>query len=157
MKRPISVYFVAAWCFLALTIQASSLSHLIAPRLSEGPASESLRTALFGTGFILTIWHVVRLVQLKSFNRWFSIVFFGLWTMTLTWNTFVLLPRVERPLRPVLVFTAFGMLNVASAWYLARRRFRQFAVQFVAEREGQRYSQMMQKASQKKIAHDLRR
>jgi len=72
------------------------------------------------------------------------------------WNTFVLLPRLERPLRPVLVFTAFSLLNVVSAWYLARRGFRQFAVQFVAEREGQRHSQMMQTASQKKVAHDLR-
>jgi hypothetical protein len=49
-----------------------------------------------------------------------------------------------------------GVLNIASASYLARRSFREFAVQFVAERAKERNSQMMQKASQKKMAKDLR-
>jgi hypothetical protein len=48
-------------------------------------------------------------------------------------------------------------LNLLSAWYLYRRSFREIAVQFVAERDKEKHSRMMQKISQKKILDDLRK
>jgi hypothetical protein len=155
MKRPLPIYFVAAWCFVGLAVQVSGLSRVVAPYLAQGQASAEVRNTLSGVGGVLVIWHVVRLIQLKSLNRWISIVFFSLWTVTLIWNSFVLAHRLERPFRPVAVFLAFCLLNVGSVWYLTRGRFRDFAVQFVSERENEKHSRMMQKISRKRVQSGL--
>src|SRR5438445_778101 len=71
MKRPLPLYFVAAWCFLSLAVQVSNLSRLVAPYLAERQASAEVRNTLSGVGGVLVIWHVVQLIHLKSFNRRF--------------------------------------------------------------------------------------
>jgi len=101
------------------------------------------------------VWHVVRLIQLKFFNRWFSILFFGWWAQGLAWNSIDILQRPERTVRPILVLLSFALLSVASVWYLLRRSFREFAVRFVAEQEREKHSRMLQKISQKKIQRGL--
>jgi hypothetical protein len=156
MKRPIPVYFVAAWCFLALMYQTSSLLDRFKPQLPEGQASEGWWASLRILIDILVIWHTVRLVQLKSFSRWFSVVFFVLWTAAMAWNCFVLSHRFHYPLRVFAVLLVYGALNVASAWYLVRPSFRQFAVKFVAERKKEKDARDMQRISQKKVLKEAK-
>ena len=145
MKRPISIYFVAAWCFLALVMQGRPLSRWLAANFSDGSSSAETGEMIGGIVFILIIWHVVCLIQLKSFNRWFSIVLFGWWTLVLTWIVFALFHTFVNPTREVLFFLTLDTLNVACIWYLGRRSFRTFAVQFVAEREKEKLSRTIQK------------
>jgi hypothetical protein len=104
MKRPISIYFVAAWCFLALVMQGRPLSRWLAANFSDGSSSAETGEMIGGIVFILIIWHVVCLIQLKSFNRWFSIVLFGWWTLVLTWIVFALFHTFVNPTREVLFF-----------------------------------------------------
>ncbi len=94
---------------------------------------------------ILIIWHVIYLIQLKSFNRWLSVAFFGWWTLVLTWILFALFHKFVNPVREVLFLLACDALNVTCIWYLGRQSFRAFAVQFVAEREKGKLSRMIQK------------
>jgi hypothetical protein len=54
------------------------------------------------------------------------------------------------------VFSASVALNLLSAWYLSRRTFREFSVQFVAERDKEKHSRMMQKAAQKRMQDEIR-
>jgi hypothetical protein len=98
------------------------------------------------------------LVQLESFNRWFSIIFFGFLTLIFTWRAFGLLESVVGSLRfrAALIFLTIDGLNIASIWYLARRSFRKFAVEFVAEREREKRSRMLQKASQEALAKEIK-
>ena len=156
MKRPIALYFVASWCFFALTIQANNLTQVLASGFSAGQESEDLQRTLFTVTFVLVVWHTIRLVRLKSFNRWFSIVTLGWWTVMLTWNIFIVIERLERPFRAVMFSFIFGMLNIACAWYLARRSFRSFAVEFVTEREREKRSRMLEKASQEALAKEIK-
>jgi hypothetical protein len=156
VKRPIPVYFVAAWCFLALLYQASGLLDQFKPQLPEGQASEGWWASLRILIDILVIWHIVRLVQLKWFNRWLSVVFFVLWTIVMAWNWFVLAPKFHNPLRVVASLSAYGVLNVASAWYLSRPGVRRFAVEFVAERTKEKHLRDMQRISQKKVHNEAK-
>jgi hypothetical protein len=132
MKRPIPVYFVAAWCFLGLGQQASPLSKRLMSAPSEG---QGWGQSLLLLAYIAIIWHTVRLVQLKLLNVWLSIVFFVVWTLVMAWNTFALLQRFSDPTRAIALVSVFGAFNVASLWYLARPSFRRFAAEFVAERD----------------------
>jgi hypothetical protein len=157
LKRPLPIYFVAFWCFWGLALQVNGYSRLVASYFAEGQNEAiELRTMISGFAILLVIWHVVRLVQLKSFNRWFSIMFFGIWTVTLVLNSCIIALRPDRRLRPVAVLLLFAAFNAASISYLVRRSFRSFAVQFVAERQKEKHSRTMQKISQKKVQKGLR-
>ena len=154
MKRPLPVYLIALWCFLALGYQSGTLIDLVRSHLSEEQIPKDLWRSFRGFAIILVIWHSVRLAQLKSFNRWFSVVFFVWWTLAMAWNCFVLFHRFHNPLRTIGVLSAYAALNTASAYYLSRPSFRQFAVQFVAEREKEKNARDMQRISQKKVLND---
>jgi hypothetical protein len=151
MKRPALIYFIAAWCFLGLAVQVRGLSRLVAPYLAQGQSLAEVGKTLSGVGGVLVIWHVVQLIQLKSLNRWISIVFFSWSTTKIIWTFAVLAHRLERPFLSAAVLLAFCIFNVGSIWYLTRRGFRDFADQFVSEREKEKHSRMMQKISQKKL------
>jgi hypothetical protein len=161
MKRPLPIYFVAAWCFFAFELQIGTLSDRLKAHLPEGQMLVGLLQSIHLLVFIFVVWHIVRLIQLRALNRWLSIVFFLLWTAIMTGNSVVIFlsvyDRLHSPLRLLLVMLTFSALNIASACYLARRRFREFAVQFVAERESLRHSRMMQRISEKKLAHEVRK
>ena len=105
---------------------------------------------------MLILWHVWRLVQVRTFNRWFSVAFFGVWTLLLTWNCIVLFLQLEH-LRGLLSFIIFAVLNVACIGFLTRRSFREFAVQFDVEREKERRSSLAQKTAQRALADELRK
>lgn len=75
----------------------------------------------------------------------------------LMWNATVALRRPTVKLLPaVVLFSVLVAFNLLSAWYLSRRTFREFSVQFVAERDKEKHSRMMQKVSQKRILDDIR-
>jgi hypothetical protein len=154
MKRPALVYFVATWCFLALAIQARSLSGIIPNLVAEGQSAETLRTGVFGVLFVLVSFHIIYLIQLRAFNRWFSICFFAWWTFTLIWNGVRIIPQLDQ-LRVLMIPGALVVLNLLSIWYLIRRKFREFAVQFVAERDRYPHSRAMQKAVRKNMEKDI--
>jgi len=102
--------------------------------------------------FAFLVWQMVGLVRLKPFHRWFAVVFFIGWALTLGWNFAVAASRTEvKVIRGAIVFSILILFNLASAWYLSRRSFRELAVQFVAERE----SQMMRNASQKAVQKEI--
>lgn len=155
MKKPLPIFFVAAWCLFALLLTLDGAKQSLKAHLPEGQTNESLLNSLTGFAGILAIWHVFRFVQLKSFNRWLSVVFFGLWTFTLTWNVIVIFPQLEHSL-VLLVFIIPAVLNLVSIGYLVRRSFREFAVRFVAEHEKERHSRLMQKTAQKRMEDEMR-
>lgn len=156
MKRPIPLYFVAVWCFLAFGIQVSGLSRLIPTRITVGEASVELRSFLSTIGLLVVLWNALGLIQLKFINRWFSVVLLSWSTLALTWNFFALYDGTMHTWRVILIFLIWGTLNCVSIWFLARRRFREFAVQFVSEREREKYSQTMQKTAQKNLEKEIR-
>ena len=157
MKRPRIFYFVAAWCCLALLIQASYLTRPSRAYQAAGEPVPALWTILplLALGFV--VWQTVGLVQLRRFHRWFAVVFFSWWSAMLVWNATITLrgPTVKF-LPAIIVFSALIALNLLSAWYLSRRTFREFSVQFVAERDKERDSRMMQKAAQKRMQDEIR-
>lgn len=67
-------------------------------------------------------------------------------------DLYVRLPRLQRPVRAGVSVLVSCAVNVTIIWYLGRRKFRQFADEFVAEREKEKRSRMMQKVSEKKIS-----
>ena len=138
MKRPVPIYFVAAWCFFALMMLKLTLSGWLAAKFSDKSQSAELAEILSVIGFILIIWHLFCLIQLKSFNRWFSIVIFGCWIWFCSWRVYVCFHIVENPLRPLLAYSIFDAISIACIWYLGRKTFRDFAVQFVSERENEK-------------------
>jgi len=156
MKRPRVFYFVATWCFLRLLIQTG---HLTGPLSAYRAAGEPVPPPwdilpLLALG--LSVWQTVGLVKLKRFNRWFAVVFCTWWAVALIWNATLALQRPGVKLLPVATF--FSVLitfNLLSAWYLSRRRFREFAVEFVAERGRARHSPQMQELADNKILHDI--
>ncbi len=137
MKRPVPIYFVAAWCFLGLMRQTRPLSGMLTADPSKG---QGWGQSLLLLSLIIIIWHTVRLVQLRSLNLWLSICFFSLWTATMAWNYFALAHRFSDPARAITVLSVFVALNLVSVWYLARSRFRKFSAAFVVERKAARKS-----------------
>jgi len=70
----------------------------------------------------------------------------------MAWNSVVMFHMFHNPSRAIAVLSAYSALNIVSAWYLSRPSFRQFAVQFVAEREKAKKFRDMQAISQKKLS-----
>jgi hypothetical protein len=155
MKRPLGVHPIAVWCFLGMGFQAQSISRLVA-YICGMTVSDSAVKTFEGFLLILVLWHASRLVQLKSFNRLLTIVFFSLWTVTLCFNSLILLQRSPRSARAVVVLAIFALFNIVSIWYLSRKDFRDVAAQFVQERESFKNFQIMEKISQRRILKDLK-
>jgi hypothetical protein len=110
---------------------------------------------LIALGF--AVWQAIGLFQMRRFNRWFAIVFLGCWAIFLIWKAPVALRRPEVKLIPATVlFCVLIAFNLLSVWYLSRRSFREFAIQFVAEHDKEKHSRMMRKVAQKKILDDIR-
>ena len=157
MKRPRMFYLVAAWCCLALLMQTSYLVRLARTYQAAGEPVPGLWSILplVAVGFV--VWQTVGLVRLRFFNRWFAVVFLVWWAIALIWNATIVLPRPTVKLLPASVFfSVLVAFNLLSAWCLSRRTFREFSVQFVAERDKEKHSRMMQKVSQKQILEDIR-
>lgn len=155
MKKPLPLYFVAVWCLLALFLVLGGTSRSLQGRLPEGDNLKSLVSSAIGIAGILAVWHSIRLVQLRTFNRWFTVVFFGWWTSTLIWNGLVFFRQHEQP-RVLVVFMVPVALNLACIYFLMRRSFREFAVRFDGEREQDRRSRATQKAAQKRMEKEIR-
>jgi hypothetical protein len=121
--------------------QASQLSRLAN---ANQPAGAPLPPWLFYLPllvFAFVVWQTVGLARLKRFNRWFAVVFFAWWAVALVWNATVALRSPTVKLLPATAFFSVLIgLNLSSAWYLSRRTFREFAVQFVAERAKEKQS-----------------
>jgi hypothetical protein len=104
-----------------------------------------------GAVVIFIIWHTVLLIQLKSFSRWFSVVFFALWTLLAVVRVTINLSRFL--LHPPVLFHVLILVgcNVACIWYLTRSSFREFAVKYVTEHQQEKKLRDMQKFSQEQI------
>jgi len=114
--------------------------------------------ALFILAFTFVAWQAAGLSQMRRFNRWFAVVFFVWWSISLLWKSMTVL-RVPtgKVITASLFISLLVALNLLSAWYLSRRSFREFAVQFVAERDKERNSRMMQEDAQTKLLDEIRR
>ena len=145
MKRPISLYFVAGWCFFSMMLAARSISGLIVSIVADDQSRKAFQTQTTGMIGILVIWHLFRLIQLKSFNRWFTILFLSYVTVVLVWNAVILVPQANNQLRTAIPFITFGVINLMCIWYFMRRSFRDFSVKFVAESEAEKRLRDMQK------------
>jgi hypothetical protein len=156
VKRPIPIYFVAVWSFVVLTVQTRALARLLESYFPGDQDAAHLWGSFRGFLLILVLWHTVRLIQLKAFNRWLSVVSFVWATISVIYFTLIVSQKVESPLRVVLAASISGLLSTASVTYLAHPRFRDHAIRFVAEREKEKSSRMMQKISQKRILDDIR-
>jgi len=92
MKRPIAIYFVGFWCFLGMAMQVSGFK-VLAENFFKTGDNRSSAASFLSLINILVIWHVARLIQLKRFNIWLSVYFFGVWTLMLCINSVLLLMR----------------------------------------------------------------
>ena len=156
MKRPRSLYLVAAWCCLGLLTQTG---YVIRPTMRYLQAEQSppmLFAFLIPLGLAFVVWQTVGLARLRPFYRWFATVFFAWWTISTVWNTITILSRRStKPATLIMIFVAL-VFNVLSVWYLSRRSFREFSVQFVTEQDKEKHSREMQEISQRKILKDIR-
>jgi hypothetical protein len=157
VKRPISIYFIAAWCFLGLFSFTVVLTRVLKRDFPEVETTTKIWSSLGGLLFILVIWHTVRLVQLRPFNRWFAFVFFIFWMLTSVVSMFLFGLTGQNPFSSIAGCSVNGLFSLTSALYLAHPRFRKLAVQFVAERDYPKHLRMMQKASQKLILKELKK
>jgi len=155
MKRPPTIYLVAGWCFLVFMAQLGKVEKGL-KGLSGAQISPEIGHLASALAAILIIWHIVRLIQLKAFNRWFSMGVLALYTLELLWHLTFLVPKLEHSGRYAVGTLSVSLLNVACIWYLGRRAFRQFAVEFVAEREKEKHTRNMQEASKKKLQDEIR-
>lgn len=94
-------------------------------------------------GLVLIIWQTVCLVQLKPIARWFCIGYMGLWTVNFTYNIVLIvgvsLGKAEAPnTTAIVVVVVFWLvivsLNFACAWYLGRKKFREFCARYLANK-----------------------
>jgi len=138
-----------------LTLQTRGLTKLAA-LFSSAENAEAQWRPLGGALFILVVWHTVRLINLKAFNRWLAIVSFVWATVSITWFTILTVPNVPKPFAPIAMCIVIGMLNLTCAFYLVNRPFREFAVRFNSEREKEKNSRMMQKASRKAMLKEFK-
>ncbi len=123
-RRPRCFYLVAAWCTLALFLQFNFVTR----KLTGGQISVlGGILLLIATGFV--IWQTIGLFLLRRFHLWFAVMFCSWWAVTLVWNSIFFLGRLSG-----FILVCFA-LNALSVWYLARRTFREMAVQFVAEHD----------------------
>jgi hypothetical protein len=153
MKRLRLFYFVAAWCCLALVLQASYLTRPARAYQAAGEPVPVLWTFLPFVALGFVVWQTVGLVRLKRFHRWLAVIFFGWWSAILVWNaTISLRQSTVKPLPAIVLFSVLIAFNLLSVWYLSRRTFREFAVQFVAERN----SFLMQKTAEKRTRDEIR-
>ena len=152
MKRPYTVFLVAAWCCLSLLIQASLFTRPLRTYQATGEPVPILWSIvpLLALGFV--VWQTIGLIALRPLQRWIAVIFFTLWSAILVWNATIVLRHHSVKIIPAIcALSIFVALNLFSAWYLSRRSFREFSIQYVAERDKQRHLRMMQKAAQKSI------
>jgi hypothetical protein len=95
------------------------------------------------------------LIQLRPFNRWLSVVSFTLATVSVIRFMFIVSQQSENPFIVIVPSSISGLLSLTAGLYLAHRKFRDYAIRFVAEREKEKSSRMMQKVSQKAILDDI--
>ena len=156
LRRPLPIYFVAAWSFVILNYQTHNLT-LIAIRLSAVDADEAKMWEQFSSLFvILLIWHAVRLIQLRVVNRWLAAASFAWITVGAIYALLILAPKAAAPFRFIAVGAVLMVPSLAGCLYLVHPRFRQRAVQFAAQQQRKRISRMMQKASQRAVLRDLK-
>ncbi|MCX6900926.1 MAG: hypothetical protein NT105_19810 [Verrucomicrobia bacterium] len=136
MKRPIGLYLAAAWYSFFLLGQIAILHQKEEFILLEVAS------------FALSAWLVIGLIQLKPISRWICVVFLSYpIAMTLLAGidsaSMILHTPEFRHRTLALIAVAAGSIlaltpSVLSIWYLSRRSFREFARQFVEERQKQK-------------------
>lgn len=155
MKRPLLFKFIIAWCFVALVIQASGLTRPAAAYRAAGETVPIFWSLLPMAALCFVIWQAVGLFRLKRLNCWIATVFFAGWALWILWHAVVLLanhPNRTFALRVSLIFIAVATLNLACAWYLSRRPFRELATQFRKERE----RELMLRIANKRVLNESR-
>ena len=118
------------------------------------PSGRRAGSRAVGSSFVRCVrirdWQTDGLIQLKRFHRWFAVVLSTWSSAVLVWTATIELRRPTVKFIPaIVVFSVLIAFNLLSAWYLSRRPFREFAVQFVAEHRKERASSFAEKAAQK--------
>jgi len=127
MKRPLVFKLVATWCFFGLLMQTGHLTGPSRAYRAVGEPVPSLSEILRLLALGFSIWQTVGLVQLRPFHRWFAVVFCAWWAVALIWNATLALQSPTVKLLPAVAgFSTLITFSVLSAWYLSRRRFREF-------------------------------
>lgn len=93
-------------------------------------------TIVFVAWLVFVIVFLVRLAQLRASYIWVSIVLAGAWAVWMTiWLTVLAPPDLYLPSVTKVAVAVAISLNAASAWYLARPRFRALARQYRLEQD----------------------
>ncbi|MFA6562292.1 MAG: hypothetical protein WCV00_10340 [Verrucomicrobiia bacterium] len=156
MKRPLSLYFVAALCFVAAYLGISSVISEVIYRLVPIDIREKWQFwTLFVVPLAMAMWPVVGLLKLKPIQRWICVAFlvylttlFGCclvltvqfiseWFSLKHLESHDIMPLVAYPALIVIEFIAI-VVSILCIRYLSRRSFGEFARQFVEEREKQK-------------------
>lgn len=157
MKRPVGVILVAVWCSFALFLQVAYSTRPARAYQQQGDPIPAIWYFLPFLILAFGIWQIVGLIKLKQFNRWFAVVFLASWNLSMVLRMLFSLGKVEHPIKMAVVLSIPITLNIACAWFLLRRSFREFALHYVIEHEGERHSRLMQAAAQKNMQDEIRR
>lgn len=157
MKRPRVFFFVVAWHFFGLLLQASSLARPSRAYRDAGEPVPFPWSILPLLALVFVIWQIRGLLKLKVFHRWFAVFFFTASSVLFLWN---LCGVVDMQQSSSLVLVAFSVvvlgLNLSCAWYLSRRSFREFANRCATERKEAERFRTMQKFTEKRIRDEFR-
>jgi hypothetical protein len=136
---------------MSMAIQINVFIRGLKPLVLEMSISEHTWDSARALALLVVIWHCVYLIQLRAFNRWFSVFVFGFWTLVITLNLFTRFHQFQFPVRVTVAILTFDALNLACIFYLVRKKFRSFAVDFVIERKRERYSRILHEDSLRRI------
>jgi hypothetical protein len=158
MKRPKSIYLAATWCALALLIQVINLARLAKPYTETHQAPPLWLAWLEVIALVFVIWQVTGIIKLRRVRLWIAVIFMSLWSFSLTWNFgFQLLKGAMYPFRIITFWAVLVSLNLSVIWYLSRKSFRLFAAQYAKERDDEVDVQIMNKASKKAMAQEIKK
>ncbi len=110
VKRPILIYFIAGWSFMVLWVQGNMLFRLAKLQLSGGQ-DERQWAGFRGLLLILVVWHFIRLIQLRPFNRWLSVVSFAYGTISGISNILIMSQTMDTSFRMLALLAASGLLE----------------------------------------------
>lgn len=155
MKRPRTFFLVVVWFSIVLLMQFREVWSLAWQLAADPGLASPIWYLVPFVGLFAFIWLIRGLVRLQPFHRWFAIVVFVGSTVMVGWRAMVLRALTDVNDRVYVFVSVAVALNVLCAWYLARRSFREFAVQYVADRKAYKHTRDMIAAAEKNYLHEI--
>ena len=134
-RRPVALWFIAAWCGLGMFWHVSLALELLLKAIMSAGRPVSLLVMYLPLGiFLVACWAGFGLLFLRRAQQWFCVAFLYWWILANTWLTVqIIFQSPTTLLRPAVAWVVFTSLSLASIWYLSRRSFLEFGLRYVQE------------------------